>query len=363
MKGLHFRIALASSIIAASVLLIATVTLFYQTHLHVLEYQEQVKDMKLDTDMFNFHFEQAVFQTVIWTGIVGLLLAFAVSFWVAKRISDPVIIMKNNAEQMAKGNLSLRNHVKESDEISDLGHSLNRLAEQLQTQETLRKHMTADVAHELRTPLATLKSHLEAMIDGVWSPSPERLSSCYEEVNRLSVMVGDLEQLAAVEAPDFHLTIAPESLDLLLQSIITSFQPAFDQKGVTISLVIQKPVKAPVDKARFAQMMSNLLNNALKFTPSGKMVSIHLTQSPKDVVIKIEDEGIGILDEDLPYIFERFYRVAKFRGRDTGGSGLGLTIVKRLVEGHRGTVTVTSQTNRGTCFEIHLPLANLSNES
>jgi two-component system sensor histidine kinase BaeS len=195
MKGIYKRIAYAFIGITSGILLIASLTFILEAHYHFSLYQKQSMGMNLDPKNLDVHFEKALVQSIIWTSISGLLIAVIVSLYVAKRITTPLLEMKKTAEQIAKGELHARTTLSGKDELSDLGESLNHLAEQLQTQEHLRKTMTADVAHELRTPFTTLKSHMEAMILGVWEPTHKRLESCYEEIERLRHLVGDLEQL------------------------------------------------------------------------------------------------------------------------------------------------------------------------
>ncbi|MDQ0900735.1 MULTISPECIES: cell wall metabolism sensor histidine kinase WalK [unclassified Paenibacillus] len=309
----------------------------------------------MNSPAFDAHFEQALVQSVLWSAILGILLSVLLSLFVAKRITAPLIHMKKVAEQMANGELRARTTVKGNDEIADLGGSLNHLAEQLIHQEQLRKTMTADVAHELRTPLATLKSHMEAMIDGVWMPTPERLESCYEEIERLRFLVGDLEQLTEMESPHFKLKLQEENVSAIVHRNIEASRASFDQKGVNLLFEGLTKVEATLDRQRLGQIVVNLLTNALKFTPQGGKVSVEVKEEEHAVLISISDTGIGMNEDDLRFIFERFYRVEKSRDRKSGGSGIGLTIVKKLVEAHGGTIRMESQLGKGTSVEIHLP--------
>jgi len=232
--------------------------------------------------------------------------------------------------------------------------TINRLAETLGQQEVLRKRLTADVAHELRTPLATLQSHLEAMVDGIWQPNIDRLSSCHEETIRLAKLVGDLEQLARYEGENPVLDKQPFDLANLLQRIATNFAGEFRNQNVTLT-VQPSPQLVEADEDKVSQIFVNLVANALKFTPSGGAVAITMTGTEQQVTVSVRDTGIGIAGEDLPYIFERFYRADKSRHRLTGGSGIGLAIVKSLVEAHHGSITVTSEPGRGSEFLVTLP--------
>lgn len=311
--------------------------------------------MDMNAPAFDSHFEQALVQSVLWSAILGILLSVLLSLFVAKRITAPLIHMKKIAEQMANGELRSRTTVKGNDEIADLGGSLNHLAEQLMHQEQLRKTMTADVAHELRTPLATLKSHMEAMIDGIWVPTPERLESCYEEIERLRFLVGDLEQLTEMESPHFKLKLQEENVSAIVHRSTEAVRASFDQKGVKLCFEGLTNVEAPIDKQRTSQIVVNLLTNALKFTPPGGKVSVEVKEEQRTAVIVVSDTGTGISEADLPFIFERFYRVDKSRDRQSGGSGIGLTIVKKLVEAHGGTIRIESRVGQGTCAVINLP--------
>ncbi|GMK41443.1 hypothetical protein PCCS19_44990 [Paenibacillus sp. CCS19] len=356
MKGLYARIAIACIAIASGVLIISTITFLLETHYHLTMYRHQSQDLNMtSTSAFDMHFEQALVQSVIWTAILGIVLAIVISLFVAQRITAPLIQMKSVAERMAKGELTSRTAVNGKDELADLGHSLNHLAEQLVLQQQLRKTMTADAAHELRTPLATLKSHMEAMIEGVWEPTPKRLESCFEEIERLRFLVGDLEQLTEVESPNFKLILNEENIHSLVRHHIRANQAAFEKKGVALSFQDQGQVQASIDKMRFGQIVVNLLSNALKFTPAGGRVTVAVTEKHHMVSVSISDTGIGMDNKELAFVFERFYRADKSRDRKSGGSGIGLTIVKKLVEAHKGNIEIHSETGIGTKVEFHFP--------
>ncbi|MDQ0876569.1 two-component system sensor histidine kinase BaeS [Paenibacillus sp. V4I3] len=355
MKGLYARIAIAFIGIATIVLLISTIAFVLATHYHFSLYQDQAMDTNMNSPTFDTHFEQALVQSVLVSAIIGIMLAVLLSLFVAKRITAPLIHMKNVAERMANGELGARTTVKGNDEIADLGGSLNHLAEQLMHQEQLRKTMTADVAHELRTPIATLKSHMEAMIDGIWVPTHQRLESCYEEIERLRFLVGDLEQLTEMESPHFKLKLHKENVSAIVRRNIEANRASFDQKGVNLFFEGLTNVEATLDRQRLGQIVLNLLTNALKFTPQGGKVSVEVKEEEHAVVIIVSDTGIGMNEEDLRLVFERFYRVEKSRDRKSGGSGIGLTIVKKLVEAHGGTIRMQSRVGEGTSVEIQFP--------
>jgi two-component system, OmpR family, sensor histidine kinase BaeS len=218
----------------------------------------------------------------------------------------------------------------------------------------LRKRLTADVAHELRTPLATLQSHMEAMIDGIWEPDTERLESCHEEILRIGRMVGDLEKLARFESENLVLNREPFDMAELVKRIIINFESDFRNKRVKIDFHGTEQI-VTLDKDKISQVVVNLVSNALKYTCEGGDVKVGIRDIGDMIRLTVQDTGIGISEEDLPCIFERFYRADKSRNRLGGGSGIGLAITKAIVEAHTGTIKVTSRLGEGTEFVLELP--------
>ncbi len=288
-------------------------------------------------------------------GAASLLLALLLGAVMSARISRPIAKAVDAASEIARGNYKER--VKETSttrEILQLSAAVNNLADSLEKQQKLRKTMAADVSHELRTPLASLQSALEAMIDGVWEPTGERLESCHEEIVRIGRLVGDLERLERAEAENAVLN--PEEFDLavLVRHIVHNFEPDFYKKGVSLSLAGDSAVLL-ADKDKISQVAVNLVSNALKYTPEGGRVEV-VTRNAEDAAeLIVRDNGNAIPPEDLPNIFERFYRADKSRNRLTGGSGLGLSIVRAIVEAHGGSIGVTSEPGAGTVFTVKLP--------
>lgn len=358
LRGLHARLTGAMVGIVAGVLTVATLIVLLEMHYHFAMYERQIETgTAADLSHLNLHLEAALVQSILWTTLGALLIAVVVSLVVAKRITAPLVAMRRTAERMTKGQLEARTVVEGADELYELGRSINQLAEQLQRQEELRKTMTTDIAHELRTPLTTLKSHMEAFQDGVWEPTPVRIRACYEEIERLIHLVRELESLTHMESPDFALYRRAEDLAQILQQATESTRAAFLQKGIELHVQVpdQRPHLAWVDRERVMQIIINLLSNALKFTPSGGTVQATLDEDLDRYELTIVDTGIGIDPEDLPYVFERFYRAEKSRARSQGGGGIGLTIVKRLVEAHGGTIAIQSQVGQGTSVHVHVP--------
>jgi signal transduction histidine kinase len=221
-------------------------------------------------------------------------------------------------------------------------------------QEALRKRLTTDMAHELRTPLTAVGSHLEAMLTGIWDITPERLQGCYDEAQRLNALVADLEKLAKVESDNLKLGKTPEDLLEIASRAARNMSVEAEKKSQTLTVGGVKTI-APVDANRMVQIVTNLISNAIKYTPDGGHISVDVVSSGNKAVIRVTDDGIGIPDVELPLIFERFYRADKSRSRKTGGSGIGLTIARSIAHAHGGTITVESRENQGSCFTVFLP--------
>jgi len=292
---------------------------------------------------------------LVSVGIFSLFLSLLIGAWMARRLSTPISRVISTAQMISKGYFGDRTNVQSSTkEISQLTETINNLAETLEKQEVLRKRLTADVAHELRTPLATLQSHIEAMIDGIWKPDTERLKSCHEEIMRIKRMVGDLEKLAKYESENLVLNKTNFDVSELIQHIIQNFEMDFINNGLDIKFYGEEETIF-ADKDKISQVIVNLLSNALKYTPEGGKVEVKVKGAEDITEISVKDTGNGIPADDLPYIFERFYRADKSRNRLTGGAGIGLTITKAIVEAHKGKIQVQSKVNEGTEFIISLP--------
>jgi len=286
----------------------------------------------------------------------SLLLALMAGALTAKRLSTPISKAVEAAREIGFGHYNNRiTGISNTIEIDELTSTINDLAEDLNKQEKLRRRLTADVAHELRTPLATLQSHMEAMIDGVWEPDTSRLNSCHEEIMRINRMVGNLEKLAKYESE--NLILNKETFDLyeLVQNIIKNFETDFVNKNIVLDFT-GEPSPVMADRDKISQVIINLLSNALKYNPVGETVKITVGCNEDQAVLQVKDTGIGIAPEDLPHIFERFYRADRSRTRETGGSGVGLAIVKAIIDAHGGKLSVTSVMNEGTEFTISIPI-------
>jgi signal transduction histidine kinase len=303
----------------------------------------------------DFRFLDSLNVILVGSGIFSLLLAVTVGWLLAWRLSAPIRKTAAIAKQMSGGDYTVRIEDKTSiAELRELMRSVNQLAHSLSQQESLRKRLTADVAHELRTPLTNVATHIEAMMEGVWEPSLERLSSCQEEIERIGKLVRDLENLARVESGNLKLDKTPISLAALAKKMFSSFEVNIAAKKLNVSIEGTCP-DILADRNRIQQVLTNLLSNAVKYTPPEGIIRVALADAPGSVLLAVEDNGIGMSQDELPFIFERFYRADKSRNRLTGGSGIGLAVVKSIVEAHGGKVEVESRPNHGSRFQVTLP--------
>ncbi|MDI6706879.1 MAG: ATP-binding protein, partial [Bacillota bacterium] len=289
-------------------------------------------------------FKKKVNSILIVSVFLAMALATVASWIFSRKLTKPIIEIINTTSDMSRGNLKKRvTGVEGKDELGELAKSVNRLGEWVENLEDLRIQMTSDVAHELRTPLTIVLSHIEAIKDGIWEATPERLQVCYDEILRLSSLVKDIEKLSGFEKGSLKLEIEEFNLALVAGEVRDNFKILFDEKGVELIADIEEDLVLKGDKGKIKQALINLLSNALKFTDKGGTVKLEAAKKGNDIVIVVEDNGRGILQEDLPFIFERFYRGEKSRNRATGGAGIGLSITKAIIEVHHGTIEVKSE--------------------
>jgi len=290
-------------------------------------------------------------------GSLSLLSSIVAGFFLSKRISRPIIKTAHIASKIADGNYDIRFEGKtKTKELDELVNAVNNMAESLSRQESLRRQLTSDVAHELRTPLTVVSSHLEAMIEGLWEPTSERLKSCYEEMERLSGLISDMERLAQIESENLKLSKSPVDLLELARTVAGHFEIESTKKNISVEVQGNHSI-VNADRDRLNQVIINLLSNAIKYTHENGHVRISVHDTSENGIMTVEDDGIGIPEDELPLIFERFYRTDKSRNRKTGGAGIGLTITKAIVNAHGGKIEVTSSVNKGSCFTITLPKA------
>jgi signal transduction histidine kinase len=303
-------------------------------------------------------FRQAVNEVLAVAAAAALVSAVVVSIFVTRRIVRPIQAMQVASRRIAKGRYDERVQVVGEDELSDLARSFNQMVQQLAQTEDRRRQLIGDVAHELRTPLSSIKSVLEGLQDGVLPAEPATFFDLQREVSRLQRLVSDLEESSKAEAGQIPLELKATDPATLVQTAVDRLARQFEDKGVQLHTKL--PPDLPpiqVDPIRMTQVMLNLLGNALQYTQAGGQVTVHTWAGTHEVHIAIQDTGIGLTTEQLSHVFERFYRVDKSRSRAGGGSGIGLTIARHLVEAHHGHLTATSPgPDQGSTFTVTLPI-------
>ena len=295
--------------------------------------------------------------TVVLVALISLLIPLFFALLVAKKLSSPIVTINDFTKEIAKGRYSSLS-LEETGirEIDDLLVSVNDLSLQLQHQQKIRNRLSSDIAHEIRTPLTTLKGNIEAMIDGVWEISEERLYRCYEEVSRITRLIGEIDRINELESQESQLQKTTFDLTELAQQIVDNFQPMLVENKLNCSVSGDR-VFISADRDKIHQVLTNLLANAIKFTPSGGRIDLYVSQSKGTTSFRIIDNGQGIPPEEVGQIFERFYMAEPSRNSKLGGQGIGLSIVKGIVNAHQGTISVDSIYGKGTTFTINLPKA------
>jgi histidine kinase len=290
-------------------------------------------------DLFN-NFRDAVGEALALAALAAFVIAVVVSVFVSRQIVAPVRAMMLASRRIADGHYDERVRVADStapDELDGLAISFNQMAVRLEQTETMRRQLLGDVVHELRTPLTSIKGYMEGLIDGVLPANEDTYQQVYREADRLQRLVHDLQELSRVEAGAYPLNLHAVEANHLIETVKTRLERQFGEKGV--SLYCDAPTDLPrvqVDEDRVGQVLINLVGNALHYTPGGGAVRVVARQQGREVQIAVIDTGIGIPAEHLPHLFTRFYRVDKSRSRVGGGSGIGLTIARHLIEAHGG---------------------------
>ncbi|OXT05923.1 two-component sensor histidine kinase [Thermoanaerobacterium thermosaccharolyticum] len=288
--------------------------------------------------------------------IVTIIIVLIISIYISKYLTKPILNIAHVASKLENGNYDVRvKEIPREEELLTLTAAINHLGASLKNQGMLRAQMTQNIAHELRTPLSTLKSHLEAIIDGVWEPSKERMVSLYEEVVRLSNLINDIELLNKIEIDNLKINKVRFNLSDLIKSLLINYESIFINKNQHLEKNIEDGISIFADKDKISEVVINLLANANKYTGEGGNIKVKLYKEGKYAVLSVSDDGIGIPKEDLPFIYERFYRSEKSRNREYGGSGLGLSITKAIIKAHNGMINAESILNEGTKFTVKLP--------
>lgn len=290
-------------------------------------------------------------------GCLAVIAALVVTIFLSQRILAPVKALTAAAQHLGKGDFSQRVDIKDKSEIGELAATFNSMASDLQRDEKLRRNLVADVAHELRTPLTNIRGYLEAILDRVTKPDTNTIRTVHEETMLLTRLVDDLQDLSLAESGELKLYFGVEEVPALIKQVVSAVQAKAAAKGVTLSPDIPDHLPTVyIDYMRIKQVLLNLLENALTHTPQNGIITVSAKQSGEYIEISVSDNGEGIPGEELLNIFERFHRVDKSRSRATGGTGLGLTIAKYLVEAHGGKIAAESELGKGSRFTFTIPV-------
>ncbi|MCU0502564.1 MAG: ATP-binding protein [Anaerolineae bacterium] len=303
-------------------------------------------------------FLDRVRQSLFLAGGLAIGLALVLGLLISWRLTAPLRQLTQAAGAIASGDLSQRVPARGGDELGEVGQAFNKMAASLEEGETLRRNMMADVAHELRTPLTVIQGNLQAILDGIYPLDEAQVASLFDETRLLTRLVDDLRELALAEAGQLRLEHETVDLASLARGVVGNFSPGAEAAGVKLACVISgEGLEVTGDADRLGQVLRNLISNALRHTPAGGRVTVSVGRSGARVRLEVADTGTGISPEDLPHVFDRFYRGDKSRSRRGGGAGLGLAIARQLVIAHGGEIAAESVLDAGTTFRVMLPAA------
>jgi signal transduction histidine kinase len=297
-------------------------------------------------------------RVAITAALIAGGIAIVVALLLSQGLLRPIRALTSGAARLAKGELTHRVEVHGRDELATLGQSFNHMAASLEEAEARRRAMTADIAHELRNPLAVQRAHLEALQDDVYSLSPENLAPIEEQNRLLTRLVEDLRTLALADAGNIELERTPTDLNKLAERVVARFQPQADAQQIKLQL--NQGESCPLlqlDSQRIEQILNNLLSNALRHTPAGGSVNLKIQCPGETAQLTVHDSGPGIPEDSLAHIFERFYKTERSRSRAEGGTGLGLSIARKLAQAHGGDLTAANHVRGGALFILSLPVS------
>lgn len=304
-------------------------------------------------------FMSSIFSSLLVASALALLFGILLTFLINRHLLAPLRRLTQAAFHIGQGHLEERVPLTTKDEVGQLAEAFNTMADNLKRQEELRKQFTADVAHELRTPLTSIRSYIEAFQDGVLPANFENLSIINEEINRLVDLSSDLKDLNIAEIGALKIKPLPVNLNNIIDKVINILHPLIQEKELDLQWIpLSQPVNVYGDERLLTRLFYNLIQNAYKYTENGGTIRIIIKHEPNNIAIYVKDSGIGISENDLPFIFERFYRTDKSRARESGGSGIGLALVRQIVLVHHGQISVESTVGVGTTFKVTFPQEN-----
>lgn len=294
---------------------------------------------------------------LLLAGLGALLVASGLGLLLSRSVVRPILDVIQTIGHLAKGNYEVRMYEEGKDELALLTQQVNQLAESLSYYQSSRREFLSHVAHELRTPITYLKGYASLLQNPqIQHDRAQKLTTIIvDQSNRLDQLVNDLMTLSRLDEGQIKLKKVKVSLRQLLEKITEEMKPRAEQLGVKLDLSISSPLYLSIDIQRFHQIMMNLIDNAFRYSNGKGTITIHAQKKLKEIIVQVKDEGIGMTQKELDRIWERFYRVEKSRSRHTGGSGLGLSIVKHLMKLHKGRIEVKSTPNEGTTFRLYFP--------
>jgi signal transduction histidine kinase len=301
-------------------------------------------------------FIEGLNRSILLAGAAASLVTILLGVLLTRTVVRPLRVVRDAARRIGLRDLAYRVPVTSDDEVGDLARQFNDMAAALERDEELRKRMMADIAHELRTPLAVIRGQVEALQDGVFELTPGSITPIHDQVLLLGRLVDDLRDLALAEAGRLPLEVDQVDTGELISRVVASFQSQVHAKQVRLGIEVAAALPVVcADAQRLEQVLANLLSNALRHTPEGGSIEVKAWSEGQDVLFAVTDSGPGIASEDLPFVFDRFYRGDRSRSRTDGGAGLGLAITRQIVEAHGGQISVLSPPRQGASFTVRLP--------
>ncbi len=309
---------------------------------------------QLDSGLYNF-FKKNVYKAIIFSALIVILLVIILSFILSKKISKPVIKVKNAALQVAQGNYQQNIESRGDDELAELIDAFNLMSKKLLKLEKIRKESTSDLAHELRTPLTTIKGYLEAIEDEKIKANQENITEMQEETERMTILIDKLNDFADAQNKIFNLEKKRVNITPIIKKIIKQQHEFLNEKNINVKLMLKENLYLRGDQNSLFQIFNNIIENAIKYNNENGKIEIKALKEKNNLIIYIQDNGIGISKDDLPFIFERFYRADKSRNSQNQGTGIGLAVARELVEAHQGKIKVESE-GQGTLFKLIFPV-------
>lgn len=316
-------------------------------------YWKQISaENQLDSELYNY-FKKNIYRAIIFSALVVIVFVIILSFILSKRITDPLIQIKNAALEVAQGDYQQNIKKEANDELGELIEAFNLMTKKLLKLEQVRKESTSDLAHELRTPLTTLKGYLEAIEDKKLTADKQTILEMQEETERMTNLIEKLNEFAEAQNKIINLSKKKLNITAIIKKIIKQQQQILNDKNITLNLELAENLYIDGDRDSLFQIFNNIIENAIKYNYKNGKIEIQ-SQESKNLYIYIKDSGVGISGEDLPYIFERFYRADKSRNSNNQGTGIGLAVVKELMDAHNALIEVESD-EQGTVFKLIFP--------